>query len=283
MGIKKDSYICIEAFMVNELKLSGNELIVYAIIYGFSQDGKSFFSGSHSYLAEWCGCSERSIWNQINSLIAKGLLEKKTRKEGSLTFCYYRAIRPETSTENIADGKSLPRKNFHTATENISVESPSTTENFSDNILDNIYTSNTLVFGDESPTQKKEQEPKIDKPKKAPLVDREPVNDIERVEKAYLLNYRELYKSGIVSTEKPVINWGQARKRTKDLLSQYGLEIILKAVKNSMESDFYIQNGYSLNTIFSAGVLSGLINGNTHRKGHLIEQFDKVETSIVPF
>lgn len=121
------------------------------------------------------------------------------------------------------------------------------------------------------------------KAKKPPLVDREPVNDIERVEKAYLLNYRELYKSGIVSTEKPIINWGQARKRTKDLLAQYGLEIILKAVKNSIESDFCIQNGYSLNTIFSSGVLSGLINGNTHRKGHLIEQFDKVETSFVPF
>ena len=40
MSVKKDSYICIEAFMVNELKLSGTELIVYAIIYGFSQDGK---------------------------------------------------------------------------------------------------------------------------------------------------------------------------------------------------------------------------------------------------
>lgn len=275
MSIKKDSYICIEAFMVNELKLSGTELIVYAIIYGFSQDGKSFFSGSHSYIAEWCGCSERSVWNHINSLIEKGLLDKKTRKEGSVTYCEYRALRPDTTTENISDGKSFPRKNFHSATENISAVTPSTTENISDNILDNIYTSNTLVFGDESPTPEKESKPKICKAKKPPLIDREPVNDLERIEKAYLENYRELFKKGIVHTEKPVINWAQSRRLVNNSIARFGYNTIMDAVQKSINNAFCVQKGYTLTTILSSGVLAGLINGNSWKQS--VRAIDKVD------
>ena len=34
-----ENYILITGWMVNELKLKGSELFVYALIYGFSQDG----------------------------------------------------------------------------------------------------------------------------------------------------------------------------------------------------------------------------------------------------
>ena len=40
-----DSYMCIQAFMINDLHLKGVEKEVYALIYGFSQDGHSEFSG----------------------------------------------------------------------------------------------------------------------------------------------------------------------------------------------------------------------------------------------
>lgn len=36
--IKNENFIAIQGFMVKELGLSGNELIAYALIYGFSQD-----------------------------------------------------------------------------------------------------------------------------------------------------------------------------------------------------------------------------------------------------
>ena len=36
--------------MINELGLNGNELILYALIYGFSQDGQSEFHGSIRYI-----------------------------------------------------------------------------------------------------------------------------------------------------------------------------------------------------------------------------------------
>ena len=51
--IKNDNYIAIQGFMVKDLELAGNELIAYALIYGFSQDGESQFRGSLSYVADW--------------------------------------------------------------------------------------------------------------------------------------------------------------------------------------------------------------------------------------
>lgn len=74
--LKRDNYINIQAWMITELGLTGNDLMVYAIIYGFSQDNGSVFSGTRSYLAEWCGTSERSVQRNINNLIAKGFIEQ---------------------------------------------------------------------------------------------------------------------------------------------------------------------------------------------------------------
>lgn len=98
--------------------------------------------------------------------------------------------------------------------------------------------------------------------RKPPLPEREPENDIERVEKKYLENYAELYGRGIVSTEKPIVNWGQSRRLTRSVLDEYGLEAILMALRKSLDSEFCVQKGYCLTTILSSGVLAGLINGN---------------------
>lgn len=96
--------------------------------------------------------------------------------------------------------------------------------------------------------------------KKKPLAEREPVNDIERVEKAYLRNYSQLHGLGIIRMEKPIINWTASRKMTKDAIRKYGVGVVLEAVMKSMNSRFCITKGYTLTTILSAGVLAGLVN-----------------------
>ena len=42
--ISDGTYITIQGWMRTDLKLSGNELIVYAIIYGFSQNKQGEFT-----------------------------------------------------------------------------------------------------------------------------------------------------------------------------------------------------------------------------------------------
>ena len=47
--MKKDitfNYYSVQGWMVKDLNLKGNELAVFAIIYGFSQDNETWFTGS---------------------------------------------------------------------------------------------------------------------------------------------------------------------------------------------------------------------------------------------
>jgi uncharacterized phage protein (TIGR02220 family) len=62
--------------MRTQLNLKGNALLIYALIYGFSQDGRSRFTGSRKYIADWCGCSLDTVDRSLGSLIDKGLLAK---------------------------------------------------------------------------------------------------------------------------------------------------------------------------------------------------------------
>lgn len=106
MEVKNTAYVTLQAFMVNDLKLSGNELIIYAVIYGFSQDGKSWFSGSRAYLAHWCQVSKMTVSTNLNKLVRKGLIEKRSRVENNVTFADYRAVQSAIPVVKNLDGGS---------------------------------------------------------------------------------------------------------------------------------------------------------------------------------
>ena len=66
--LKDTNYVTILPFMVNDLGLKGSSLIIYAVIYSFSQDEKSKFSGSIKYLSDWSGVNERGVISSLESL-----------------------------------------------------------------------------------------------------------------------------------------------------------------------------------------------------------------------
>lgn len=72
----ENNYITIQGWMRTKLNLKGVDLMVFAIIYGFSQDGQSVFSGTANYLAEWVGVSRMSIMRALQKLVEEGLLIK---------------------------------------------------------------------------------------------------------------------------------------------------------------------------------------------------------------
>ena len=74
--INDGNYITIQGWMRTDLKLSGNELIVYAIIYGFSQNKQGEFTGSAQYLADWTGCSRRHIMRILSKLVEEKFVTK---------------------------------------------------------------------------------------------------------------------------------------------------------------------------------------------------------------
>lgn len=91
--VKPDNYILIYGWMVNDLKLKGNELLLYAMIYGFSQDGETEFSGSLRYMQEWLGAgSKHTVLSVIEKLISKGLIKKRTAIEKGVKRSFYMAV-----------------------------------------------------------------------------------------------------------------------------------------------------------------------------------------------
>lgn len=91
-GVNPDNYIVIQGWMISDLKLKGNDLLVYAIIYGFTQDGEHKFTGGLQYLANWTNSTKAGVQKNLSNLVSQGLLLKETNVINGVTFCYYRAV-----------------------------------------------------------------------------------------------------------------------------------------------------------------------------------------------
>lgn len=89
MKIKSENFLSMQGWMRTELGLKGNDLIVYAIIYGFSQTEKQKYTEGLQYLADWCGATKQGIIKNINNLIETGLIEKFEIVENGIKFCEY--------------------------------------------------------------------------------------------------------------------------------------------------------------------------------------------------
>ena len=74
--MKRTDYIVILAPMVTELGLTGNALLVFAMIHGFTKDGNHQYIGSFEYIAEWLGISLRSSKMIIKNLISDGYINR---------------------------------------------------------------------------------------------------------------------------------------------------------------------------------------------------------------
>ena len=70
--MKDSNYITIQGWMMNRLNLKANDLMLFAIIYGFSQDGASEFSGSLKYIQDALNCTRMTAVNALKSLLEKG-------------------------------------------------------------------------------------------------------------------------------------------------------------------------------------------------------------------
>ena len=73
--MKSNNFVVIQGWMCNELNLKGNELLVFALIYGFCQDEESQFAGSRNYIAETFNISLPTVDKALESLKEQQLIE----------------------------------------------------------------------------------------------------------------------------------------------------------------------------------------------------------------
>ena len=231
--LKRDNYINIQAWMITELGLTGNDLIVYAIIYGFSQDNDSVFSGTRAYLAEWCGTSERSVQRNINSLLEKGLIQQVYHAADNRQV-HYRAVTSDkmslvTKCHQASDKMSpvLVTK-CHQASDKMSLAYKD--NNIADNIEDNKADSIVVC---ETPTRPRFKKPTREEVKEYSLTRATNGVDPDRFFDYYEANGWKVGKNPMKDWQAAFRNWERA-ERTK------------KQVKPTKADNVpYMQNEYS--------------------------------------
>lgn len=88
--MKNENYINIQGWMTTRLGLKGNPLVIYAMIYGFSQDGESAFNGSLNYIARAVSVSKQTVINILNKLIKdKYIIKKQSTYNGVKSNRYF--------------------------------------------------------------------------------------------------------------------------------------------------------------------------------------------------
>lgn len=103
----RDNFITVPGYAVKDLGLSGNELLVYSMINGFSQDAESVFKGSLNYLSDALNISKNSASGILSRLVEKGVVEKIVDDVRGVRFCSYRTRKLYTVQETC-----IPSQNF---------------------------------------------------------------------------------------------------------------------------------------------------------------------------
>jgi hypothetical protein len=129
----KDNYIVIQGWMVSELNLSGNDLLTYALIYGFSQDGESEFTGSINYLCKWLNCSRPTAIKSLKFLTEKNLIIKNVNTINGVSFNRYKISLWVVKNLNMGSKETLLGGSKETLPNNTIIN------NTNNNIENNIY------------------------------------------------------------------------------------------------------------------------------------------------
>ena len=156
--IKQKSHIVIDAYML-QLGLKGNELLIYALIAGFCQDGVSECWTSQETMAEWCGgISTRAVRDILQNLITKKLITKKECLNKNVKYSYKVVeIVPELSS-NEQEVFSTQQENFSGGDRNFFpvVQELSSGNNKIDNIYDSKIDNKTIKEKKEIKEKKKD-------------------------------------------------------------------------------------------------------------------------------
>lgn len=89
------NFITVPGFAIVQLGLSGNDLLCYALIYGFTQDRETEFRGSLNYISSALNVTRQNAKRILDRLIDRGLIVKKEVFISGIKLCHYVA---ETAT-----------------------------------------------------------------------------------------------------------------------------------------------------------------------------------------
>ena len=146
--IKDGNFITIQAFMVKDLQLKGNELLIYACIYGFSQTDGQRFTGSLQYLAEWTNSSKQTVITCLKSLVEKQFITKTEKIINGVKIVEYQSNNLNEVVKKFDSGSQktlIPQsKNLNGGIQN---SLPNNINNNISNNIDNKINNNKAASG----------------------------------------------------------------------------------------------------------------------------------------
>ena len=92
--------------MIADLGLKGNELLVFALIHGYTKDGKSKCRVSLSYIAKWLCTNKSMVIKVINNLELGGYINRHEYLEGQVRCVEY-STNYEDLLEKVASGENI--------------------------------------------------------------------------------------------------------------------------------------------------------------------------------
>lgn len=88
-------YIVVMGWMMTALGLSGNDLLCYALVYGYSQDNQGAYFGSLQHTADALNISRRAAADVINRLVERGAITRTHVEKNGIVRCMYKAVVPD--------------------------------------------------------------------------------------------------------------------------------------------------------------------------------------------
>lgn len=109
-NINDNAVVNIQYWMVKDLKLTGVDLLAYALIFTHTQGSQNGYSLGSEGIMRWCGCSQKSAVNSCKKLLDMGLIslnEKNGLKYILATDSGTRKVlKDEEKTEHITDANA---------------------------------------------------------------------------------------------------------------------------------------------------------------------------------
>lgn len=121
---KRTPYVVVMDWMYDNFGFNCAQANALAVIYGFSQDGESWYRGGSAYIAARLHISQKSAKNYLSDFVSKGILEMKKEMVGNVAHNIYRTVpdvetliltepkEPSDRGKNFPSEKISPVKNF---------------------------------------------------------------------------------------------------------------------------------------------------------------------------
>ena len=257
--VHDDNYYVVQAWMITKLKLKGLEKDLFAIIYGFSQDGEHDFHGSLEYLSQLTGYTRNRICDTLQHLIELNYIQKTVNRKDELKPSSY-VVNPI-----IIDTHDCP-KDLDSCPKDLDSDSSKMSDNCPKNLDKYISTIKN----------NKNKKDKKDIRQKTPLFESTSSNNTVQ---EFVNMYKDICKDN-PQLSNPRVVTDKRKKMVITILKKYGKDTIVEVLGKVSKSDFLLgKTGgtwcVDFNWIFKEDNFVKILEGNydtSHKKKSKISE-----------